>query len=841
MNRSGMRLAGAIAMFTAGMLFPQIANASDSDPVAQGAEIIVHYAPGTSGAERADARQGADVNFRESLLLPRTQVVNPGPDQSLKGAISDLEGNPDVLYAEPNYLQQPQDDPPQVAPPNDTYFGNQWGLYNFGQTLTRGLTDFPGTAGDDIDARHGWFIHRTSTNVITAVIDSGIDTDNPDLVDQIWTNPGEIAGNGIDDDHNGYADDVHGWDFLNDDNDPEDALDHGTHVSGTIGATGNNGIGGAGVSWDAKIMPLRICPATGGCPVSAMVDAITYASHMGATVANISIGGHSFSQTQRNALRDASNVLFTIAAGNDANDGIYPFGDNELSPTFPCQADQLPINQPAFGNIICVGASDQNDDWANFSNFGPTSVDLAAPGKNILSTIPNWSDARPMDTFESTAGWNVRPYTSLHTDPPVDNQWEQGPIGLGSPQTGGITDSYGTNYAPAIDSIATSSSGMDLAGKTGCSAEYFFKSNTEDDGTVSGSDWFYFEAAHDPGGPWTTLDGWKGAHSGTITPGYVFSRNDGHGDLGGFEGDSSVYFRFRLHPDSDLITDTGAYVDNFKVRCAGAGGTVGYLDGTSMAAPHVAGLATLVRSAAPGLSTAEVKTAILDGVDPVPAFATAGLHPTVTGGREDIYNTLSSLDLTPPDAPQLQSPANGAQIWEGQRFSWSVSDITANYELVLDDGEVVTGGPGLSNGEFDIPPGRHKWFVRATDDAGNVSRSPTRTFTYSRNPKISIRSVKVRRGPTGGAVVRVKLPARGRVKVTATKTRQSGAVLAKGSSSTPSARTVVVVLRLTNKGKAGLRGRQSLNAFVGAVYRPFRDPAHTGKATRRGRIGSPGQ
>ena len=211
------------------------------------------------------------------------------------------------------------------------------------------------------------------------MIDSGVDWHHPDLAANIWTNPGEscpgCASDGVDNDGNGYVDDVHGWDFVNDDNDPLDDHGHGTHVAGTIGASGSNGVGIAGVNWNVQIMPLKFIGANGQGTADDAVRAILYATRMGAVASNNSWGGEEFSQALEDAIADADahGSLFVAAAGNSAK-------NTDTTPDYPSGFD-LP-------NVLTVGATDQNDVRAWFSNYGKQSVDLAAPGTNIYSTWP---------------------------------------------------------------------------------------------------------------------------------------------------------------------------------------------------------------------------------------------------------------------------------------------------------------------------------------------------------------------------------------------------------------------------------------------------------------------
>jgi subtilisin family serine protease len=276
-------------------------------------------------------------------------------------ALRRLAGAPDIEYAEPNYLLH------ATRTPDDPLLPQQYSLENTGQE--------DGTAGADIDAARAWDLSTGGASVIVAVIDSGIDLDHPDLQPNLWTNPDEIPGNLVDDDGNGLVDDVHGWDFVNEDDDPRDDVGHGTHVAGIVAAAGNNGLGITGVAWRARLMPLKFLDAGGFGTVADAVQAIDYAVSKGARILNASWGGGDDSSALLEAIRDAGahEALFVAAAGNDG-------ADSDRAPFFPAGY--------AAPNIIAVAASDRQDRLAPFSNFGGTTVDLAAPGVQILSTLP---------------------------------------------------------------------------------------------------------------------------------------------------------------------------------------------------------------------------------------------------------------------------------------------------------------------------------------------------------------------------------------------------------------------------------------------------------------------
>ncbi len=245
-------------------------------------------------------------------------------------------------------------------------FNNQWALENTGQT--------GGIPGADISAPGAWIRTSGVGSVVVAILDTGVDLDHPDLVDRIWTNRGEIPGNGIDDDANGYVDDVNGWDTFDDDALPEDRFGHGTAVTGVVAAS-RNGVGIVGVAPEVTIMPIRVCDTS--CPLSAIVEGIQYALDNDARILNLSLGSHTPSAALEDAIAaaDALGAVLVTAAGNDGT-------DNDAWPIYPA-------NYP-FDNVISVAATDHDDGlavgsgWA--SNYGASSVDLGSPGKAIMTT-----------------------------------------------------------------------------------------------------------------------------------------------------------------------------------------------------------------------------------------------------------------------------------------------------------------------------------------------------------------------------------------------------------------------------------------------------------------------
>ncbi|MCW5755380.1 MAG: S8 family serine peptidase [Phycisphaeraceae bacterium] len=324
--------------------------------------IFVHFAP-----EVTD-------RMREQLLEPvggrivLTYTLVPGlvlvaPEVDVEHAVQVLAGLPGIEYAEFDWVCR------TAGVPNDPSFGLLWGMHNTGQVIggSTGIVDA------DIDAPEGWDIFTGDPNFAIAVIDTGVLWSHPDLAQNIWTNPGEIAGNGIDDDGNGYIDDIRGWDFYDNDNNPTDPSSHGTHVAGTIGAVGNNGIGVTGVAWRCKIVPLRFLGPNGGFTSDAIL-AVQYCTTKGIKVSNNSWGGGGYSTALFNAINASQSVghIFVCAAGND-NVNI------DSSPRYPASYTS--------SNLIAVAATTNRDARSGFSNYGVTSVDLGAPGTNIYSTV----------------------------------------------------------------------------------------------------------------------------------------------------------------------------------------------------------------------------------------------------------------------------------------------------------------------------------------------------------------------------------------------------------------------------------------------------------------------
>jgi thermitase len=548
-------------------------------------EAIVRFKASADASERRSTRARADVELDRTLDLPRAQVVHV--NGRVGPAVERLEDDPSVAYAQPNYRYEAL-----APPPNDSFFAQLWGL---GET--------PGTG-----ALSAWDRTRGAGAVI-AVVDTGVDLTHPDLQPNLWSNPGE-ALNGADDDGNGIVDDIHGADFFDRDGNPDDYNFHGTHVAGTAAAVDGNALGIAGVAPDSRIMAVRALDGDGGGSSADIGDGIAYAAREGAHVINLSFGSAAGPGDQ--LLSDAvslagqRNAVVVAAAGNDGE-------NNDAAPVTPCA---LPHS-----NLICVAAVGENGALAGFSNFGATTVDVGAPGVGIVSAKTDYGAPLFSDGFDGTlAQWDF--FTE-----PGGVPWGQSSTAVSGQSA---ADSPAGAYANNSDSEMFTANAVSLAGRRGCRMHFDLDHDIHDSDAL-----------------------FAGAVTNDLDVDQVMAFA---GDSGGFfpaevsisdlDGRTDVFPIFALLSDGAATAD-GAYVDRLRLICrdstyvdaitpledydqAGAGNYVAF-NGTSMASPHVAGVAALVRVADPGAPAAQIVQAIEDGAAPLPSLAGA----TSSGGAAD--------------------------------------------------------------------------------------------------------------------------------------------------------------------------------------------------------------
>lgn len=600
-------------------------------------------------------------------------VLQVRKGQSVEQAASELAADPSVEYAEPNYILH------IASLPNDSSFGKLWGLNNTGQSVN-GST---GAVDSDIDAPEAWALETDAgQTAIVAVIDTGVAYNHPDLSANMWN-----GSAGCKDENNGVISGGcpnHGWDFFNNDNTPLDDNGHGTHLAGTIAAVADNNTGIAGLSKrnKIKIMALKAFDNQGAGPVSDVAKAISFAKNNGVKIINASFAGPGNSQTLRDVVAAFPGLVIAAAGNSGAN--------NEVAPEYPASY--------TLENIISVAATDQSDNLAGFSNYGVTAVDVGAPGTNIYSaTYSQVTTNLLFETFESVAS------SSLPSGWTQDGAW--GVVDKtavwGSAWGKVLAGDWHRPYA-ANGNTAVTSPAYPLTGAAQASFEFWTRCDTSyhlnSEGTIF-QDFMALEFSAD-GADYSQIQRWN-----------ELSLDIENGEPENSAGWATKFynlsipvdyltenFKFRFRWATDAVDNDydGCVVDDLLIsKTYVNSNSYRYLQGTSMAAPHAAGLAGLLWSAKSDLTSAEVKAAILNTGDPVSSLA----GKTVTGKRINAFNALKSV--LPPashsisgtikyyDGLKKVSDANVVlEDREGNQLASVISDGNGNYQF----NDVVGGG-----------------------------------------------------------------------------------------------------------------------------------------------------
>jgi subtilisin family serine protease len=523
-----------------------------------------------------------------SVTLPEGKTVAQAITENWRGK------DQRILRVEPNWRLH------VCAVPNDTRYPQMWNLNNTGQS--------GGTPGADISAPEAWDITTGDPNIIVAVVDTGVDYQHPDLAANIWTNTAEANGvTGVDDDGNGYIDDIHGYDFVMSDGDPMDRYGHGTHVAGTIAAIGNNALGVVGVNWHCKIMACRFLDASGSGYTDDAISAINYAVANGAKIINNSWGGGDYSTLLEDAITNARDhgVLFVAAAGNDAS-------DNDTVPFYPASYN--------VSNVIAVAATNRYDALSSFSNFGHNTVHLGAPGEEILSSVPAF-----VTLFEENfEGATLGSFTGTQmTKGGTNNHWTTAVSPIDSSNIIARADSSSNPYSSNSNGYISTPT-MNTTGLQGLSFRFMFR------GQIGLDDYLYIDFWN--GSSWTNE---SYLNDLIDTPaGYYYEVAV---DIPNAMRSSQMKARLRWVTNNSNNNYYGVEIDDIRVQYIGSDYSNAYeaWSGTSMATPHVSGAAALLLANYPTMSLAEMKTRLLTG-DPLAALN--GI--TLSGNRLNLASAL---------------------------------------------------------------------------------------------------------------------------------------------------------------------------------------------------------
>jgi subtilisin family serine protease/putative cell wall-binding protein len=637
--------------------------------------------------------------------------------------------------------------------PNDPLFASQWALLNTGQG--------GGTAGADISATEAWSQTTGSHDVIVAVVDQGVNWAHPDLKNNMWFNTAEIPNNETDDDGNGYEDDVRGWDFYNWDNTVFDLSDgdrHGTHVAGIIGAESDNGIGMAGLNQHVRIMPLKFIGGDGWGEDYGAAEAIVYAVDHKATVINCSWGGGD-SDVLKDAVDYAASrgVILSVAAGNEYSDN-----DNPDWASYPASYDTT--------NIVSVAASDRDDGLAEWSNYGEDSVDLAAPGVDITSTMPAeqagfYTDALTFKTvflplqaeiMEPAAARDALISGAVSqlgetTDTPifvVDDSAAKVTSETQGVRLGVYTAALAAAGFPNVTTWVTDDAGTPTqAAMDGKIVVWFTGKSTwgwYDDPSLTYDEQYAIASFLDAGGRCVLISGeaatelqdFGGMPEDLDLIGEYFGARWTDYEYWGreFEGRSTSKLAGvgvtipEKYADPESEDNLWPTASDAVTRYEYGNGTTSImytsqfapLSGTSMAAPHVTGAIALLKAKFPSSSPDELVARILNTADRKPAFA----GKTVTGGRLNVAAAMSSY----PGRVSITAPKKGDYLHTGSASTLRWTPAVAGAE-----GATFTAQVGMPFTPFenDFEDGTLGTFEEPTSSGSPWSASTEATAVHS--------------------------------------------------------------------------------------------------------------
>ena len=512
--------------------------------------------------------------------IPGLSLVSLPANMSVTDAVSYYSVQAGVSYAEPDYYRY------ITAVPTDPEFWRQWGLQNTGQVYKPNSS--PGIPGADVKATGAWDI-ATGNGPIVAVLDSGADYTHPDLAANIWTDP---------------ATGTHGYDAISGVLDPMDQHGHGSHCSGIIGAAANNGIGGSGINWNATIMPIRWLDSNGMGFVSDEIAAIGWASMHGAKIMSCSYGSSSPSKSEEEMIAK-TNALFFVAAGNSK-------ADIDINPEYPAAYN--------LSNLIAVAATTPNDTLADFSNYGNHTVYLGAPGTGIYSTVRSVYEPVPLtlEPFTTLGNWTIAGNWTLDS-----TRFVSAPSSVH-----GFVNLSADNSSSTPTVLTQNSSLINLTGIHNPVISYQISLEGKEGGV-------YLEIGDTSGYIWMPLDA---TMTWSVTDNRFILKQVRIPDE---FANQQIVLRFVAEGSGLGVTiDDLTLSDGYGVLKEPEWS---YYSGTSMATPMVAGAATLLSGYAPNATLSQIRDALLNSTDPIPALT----NTTITGGRLNLTAALNAIHPSP--------------------------------------------------------------------------------------------------------------------------------------------------------------------------------------------------
>lgn len=584
----------------------------DSKIKFKSSEVLVKFRDTAGDSVKSYAVSSFNGKVLNDLGETGISQVELREGQTVEEAVAEYSTHPDVEYVQPNYIYHAS------TSPNDPIYNQLWGMNNTGQSVLTATyaTNNPGNSTNDMRMESAWDVNTDCSNTIVAVVDSGVNYNHTDLIPNMWGSASCVSDKGV-----SLGTCSNGWDYADNDSDPMDLNGHGTHVSGTIGARGGNGTGVAGVCWTAKIMAVRVLDQSGSGDTATIIKGINFAVRNGAKILNLSLGGPDYDSAMRSAISNAGSkydALFVVAAGNESNDLK---SDN----SYPCEYDEA--------NIICVAALDQKFQLASFSNFDSSkkNVDIGAPGTNIRST---WAGA------EATSSLAFASWSTINVDGTAWN-WANCPPTvlylstscstaiIGSSNFGYASNTYSVAYAPiSITSGAeavTARMNLYLDTESGYDGINMYASTSSVPATIFSSP--------------NKVGSLSGETNGSLIANFEVAAKN-------CVGSSTCYFGYEFVSDSS-VNRAGVAITAFNLITLDINDTTQYntINGTSMATPHVAGLATLLRSFNPKFTYSDTIKAIIAGGTVTSSLQNITKYGKAANGNGAIRNLEAPTDL----------------------------------------------------------------------------------------------------------------------------------------------------------------------------------------------------